>query len=64
MQYFLHLGVLTLVHITKAAPGNSMVVQWLALSALTAEAQIQSLIGELRSCKLSGMAKKKKVPAE
>lgn len=60
MQYFLHLGFLTLVLITKVAPGNCVVVQWLVLSALTAGARIQSLIRELRSCKLSGMAKKKK----
>ena len=32
--------------------GNSLVVQWLELSALTATAQVQSLVGELRSHKL------------
>ena len=64
MQYFLHLGFLTPMHITKVAPGNSLVVQWLELRALTAGARIHSLIGDLRCCKLSGVAKKKKVPAE
>ena len=35
-----------------------MVVQWLGLSAFTARARVQSLVGELRSCKLCGVAKK------
>ena len=61
MQCFLHLGFLTPVHITKVAPGNLLVVQWLELRALTAGAWIQSLVRELRSCKMSGVAK---VPAK
>ena len=32
-------------------------VQWLALCALTARAQVQSLVGELRPCKACGMPK-------
>ena len=40
--------------------GNSLSVQWLGLSAFTAVAQVQSLVRELRSCKLCGVAKKKK----
>ena len=35
-------------------------VQWLELSTFTAMARVQSLVGELRSCKLHGAAKKKK----
>ena len=35
-------------------------VQWLGLGAFTAVAQVQSLVGELRSPKPRGMAKKKK----
>ena len=31
---------------------NSLLVQWLGCSAFTAMAQVQSLVGELRSCKL------------
>ena len=37
--------------------GNSLVVQWLGLSAFTAAAQVQSLVGELRSHKLCGLAR-------
>ena len=37
---------------------NSLAVQWLELGAFTAVAQVQSLVVELRSCKLHGMAKK------
>ena len=35
-------------------------VQWLGLGAFTAVAQVQSLVGELRSHKPCGAAKKKK----
>ena len=35
-------------------------VQWLGLRAFTFRAQVQILIGELRSCKLCNIAKKKK----
>ena len=35
-------------------------VQWLGLGAFTAMAQVQSLVRELRSCKLHSVAKKKK----
>ena len=38
--------------------GNSLAVQWLGLGAFTAVAQVQSLVGELRSCKPHGVAKK------
>ena len=38
--------------------GNSLEVQWLGLGAFTAVAQVQSLVGELRSCKPHGVAKK------
>ena len=41
--------------------GNSLVVQWLGLSAFTARAWVQSLVRELRSHKLCGMAKNKRV---
>ena len=37
--------------------GSSLVAQWLAFWAFTAVAQVQSLVG---SCKLRGMAKKKR----
>ena len=40
--------------------GNSQVVQWLGLHAFTSSTQVQSLIGELRSCKLWGAAGEKK----
>ena len=36
--------------------GNAL---WLGLSALTAGAQVQSLLGELRSCKPHSTGKKK-----
>ena len=42
-------------------PGNSLAVQWLGLCASTAGAQVRSLVGELRSCKPHGRAKKKKM---
>ena len=34
-----------------------LVFQWLGLSAFTAGAQVQSLVGELKSHKLRGVAK-------
>ena len=40
--------------------GNSLAVQWLGLVTFTAGAQVQSLVGELRSHKLHRVAKKKK----
>ena len=40
--------------------GNSLVVQWLGLIAFTAGARVQSLLRELRSCKDTVQAKKKK----
>ena len=40
--------------------GNSLAVQWLGLGAFTAGAQVQSLLGELRSCKPRSAAKKKR----
>ena len=41
-------------------PGNSLVDQWLGLGTFPAEAWVQSLVRELRSHMLSGMAKKEK----
>ena len=38
---------------------NSLVVQWLGLGAFIAGARVRSLVGELRYCKLRGVAKKK-----
>ena len=37
---------------------NTLTVQWLGLSAFTAVAQVQSLVGELRLRKRHGPAKK------
>ena len=42
------------------AGGNSLVVQWLELSAFTAEGPVQSLVGALRSLKPCCKAKKTK----
>lgn len=44
----------------KTSPGNSLVFQWLGLSAFTKSVQIQSLVGKLSSHKLYGMAKNTK----
>ena len=41
-------------------PTNSLAVQWLGLSAFIARARVQSLIREVESRKLHGMAKKEK----
>ena len=40
--------------------GNSLMVQWLGLRSFTAVAWTQSLVGELESYKMCGMAKNKK----
>ena len=40
--------------------GTSLVAQWLGLHAVTAVAQVQSLVRELKSCKLYSAEKKKK----
>ena len=40
--------------------GNSLAVQWLGLNAFTAGAQVQSLVGELRSCKSCSVGKKER----
>ena len=40
--------------------GNSLAVQWLGLGTLAAMAQVQSLVGELISCKLCNTATPKK----
>ena len=40
--------------------GNSLVVQWLGLSAFTAGTRVQALVWELRYRKLCGTAKRKK----
>ena len=44
--------------LNKSHWGNSLVVQWLGLSAFTAVAQVQSLVRELKFCKLRCTAKK------
>ena len=41
----------------KKLTGNSLGVQWLGLSTFTAMSHVQSTVGEIRSCKLSGAAK-------
>ena len=41
--------------------GNFLEVQWLRLSAFTAGAWVQSLVGELRPCMLCGMVKNKQI---
>ena len=46
--------------IKKTKTGNFLAVQWLGLSALTAGAQVQSLVGKLRLHKPHIMAKKHK----
>ena len=43
----------------KISLRNSLVVQWLGLSAFTPWAQVQSLVGELRSLKPHGTVRKK-----
>ena len=40
--------------------GTSLVAQWLGLHAVTAVAQVQSLVRELKSCKLYSAEKKKR----
>ena len=47
--------------IKDAVYGNSLVVHWLGLGAFTARARVQSLLGELRSCKSCSVAKIKKI---
>ena len=44
----------------KSFPGNSLVVQWLGFSALTAGVQVQSLVGELRFLQAAQPEEKKK----
>ena len=44
----------------KMRGGNSLEVQWLGLSAFIAVARVQSLVGELRSCKLQSGQRKEK----
>ena len=39
--------------------GSSLEVQWLGLGAVTAVARVQSLVGELKSCKPHGAAQPK-----
>ena len=45
---------------TLLAFGTSLAVQWLRLRASNAGVRVQSLLGELRSHMLRGMAKKNK----
>ena len=49
--------VLNIFRIRKL--GNSLAVRWLGLHAFTAVARVQSLVGEIRSHKPQGTAKKK-----
>ena len=44
--------------------GNSLAVQWLGLSAFTAVAQVQSLVGELRSPQAMRCSQKEKKKKE
>ena len=44
---------------SKTGAVSFLVVQWLGLHAFTGRTQVQSLAGELRSCKLWGTAGKK-----
>ena len=48
-----------LSHACKTMSGNSKVTQWSGLWAFMSMARVQSLVGELRSHKPCGMAKKK-----
>ena len=48
----------------KHTTGNSLAVQWLGLSALTAGAGVQSLVRELRSHKPHGTAPKTKIKSK
>ena len=45
--------------VIKDNNGNSLVVQWLGLGTFTAVGRVQSLVGELRSCKPCSVAKNK-----
>ena len=45
--------------LNNVGSGNSLVVQWLGLGTVTARAWVQSLVRELRSCKLCGVTKTK-----
>ena len=47
-------------HTSNNPLGNSLAVQWLGPGAFTARAWVQSLVEELRSCKLHGAAINKK----
>ena len=40
------------LYLKKTPLGTSLVVQWLGFESFTALVQVQSLAGELRSCKL------------
>ena len=46
-------------HIKKVYKRNSVVDSWLGFRAFTAMAQVQSLVGEVRSHKLCRVAKNK-----
>ena len=61
-SYILHHHALAIkikcqVHLRMSFTENSLVVQWLGLCTFTA--QVQSLVGELRSHKLSSVTKNK-----
>ena len=47
-------------HFLKIFGGDSLVVPWFGLGAFSALDEVQSLVRELRSCKLCSETKKKK----
>ena len=40
--------------------GTSLAIQWLGPQTFTAKGRVQSLVGELRACKLHSITKKTK----
>ena len=59
-EQFVSLWVIKASLIKVSFMENSLVGQWLALDALPAGAQVQSLVGELRSYNMCSMAKRRK----
>ena len=47
----------------RREPGTSLVVQFLGLCAFNCQVQVQSLVRELRSCRLRGVAIRNKSQA-
>lgn len=54
----------SIINILKRNLADSLPVQWLGLGSFTVGAKIQSLTGELRSCKMRGIAKKRNLILE